>query len=72
MFLQVFSVLFREGINVKMMSQGASKVNISLVVDSSIAVHAVQALHAEFFEQPGSNGSSHKGALPQAAANGKH
>ena len=33
-----------------MMSQGASKVNISLVVEGSEAQHAVRALHAEFFE----------------------
>ncbi len=47
---QVFTVLSREGINVVMMSQGASKTNISLVVDSRQATVAITALHAEFFE----------------------
>lgn len=47
---QVFRVLGREGINVKMMSQGASKTNISLIVDESQGRHAVQCLHNEFFD----------------------
>jgi aspartate kinase len=48
--VQVFKVLRRENINVQMMSQGASKVNISLVVDQAQGQHAVRALHAEFFD----------------------
>ena len=50
MLLQVFKVLGREDINVKMMSQGASKTNISLIVDDAEGTLAVQRLHAEFFE----------------------
>ena len=46
---QVFRVLGREGINVKMMSQGASKTNISLIVGDDQGRQAVRALHAEFF-----------------------
>ena len=46
---QVFRVLGREGINVKMMSQGASKTNISLIVGDEQGRQAVRALHAEFF-----------------------
>jgi aspartokinase len=45
----VFSVLDENGINVKMISQGASKTNISLIVPSQDAPVAVRALHAEFF-----------------------
>jgi aspartate kinase len=41
--------MLREGINVQMMSQGASKVNISLVIDASDGQRAVKALHGEFF-----------------------
>ena len=48
--MQVFGVLRREGINVKMMSQGASKTNISLIVGSDQGRQAVKALHDEFFE----------------------
>ena len=48
--LQVFKVLGREGINVKMMSQGASKNNISLIVSDDEGKNAVRSLHKEFFE----------------------
>lgn len=48
-FVQVFKVLGSEGINVKMMSQGASKTNISLVVGEEEAKPAIMALHQEFF-----------------------
>lgn len=47
--VQVFRVLGREGINVKMMSQGASKTNISLIVCDSEGQRAVRALHRQFF-----------------------
>ena len=50
---QVFKVLGREDINVKMMSQGASKTNISLIVDDSEGTLAVQSLHHEFFGEQG-------------------
>lgn len=43
-------VLEREGVNVQMMSQGASKTNISLIVNDGEAKQAVRALHREFFE----------------------
>lgn len=52
----------REHIRVQMMSQGASKTNISLVIDGSEGKRAIQALHAEFFEPQLSNGSSDNGA----------
>ena len=42
-------MLGREGVNVQMMSQGASKTNISLIVSEEEAKKAVKALHAEFF-----------------------
>ena len=48
--LQVFRVLGSEGINVQMMSQGASKTNISLIVKDTESKHALRALHKEFFE----------------------
>ena len=49
--LQVFDVLEDMGINVLMMSQGASKTNISLVVEGADGTRAVQALHKRFFEE---------------------
>jgi len=46
---RAFRVLGREGIVVEMMSMGASKVNISLVMPDADGQHAVRCLHAEFF-----------------------
>ena len=45
----MFAVLRDRNINVKMMSQGASKTNISLILLADEAPDAVAALHAEFF-----------------------
>ncbi|XP_078433838.1 aspartokinase 2, chloroplastic-like isoform X2 [Wolffia australiana] len=47
---RAFNVLRTNGVNVQMISQGASKVNISLVVNDSEAKQAVAALHEAFFE----------------------
>ncbi|XP_058092954.1 aspartokinase 2, chloroplastic-like isoform X5 [Magnolia sinica] len=48
---KVFSVLRANGVNVQMISQGASKqVNISLIVNDSEAEQCVRALHSTFFE----------------------
>jgi len=38
------------GVTVQMISQGASKVNISFIVDDTEAVETVKALHLDFFE----------------------
>lgn len=47
---RVFKALGRAGCRVRMISQGASKVNIQLLVDDASADDAVRAVHAEFFE----------------------
>jgi aspartate kinase len=44
---RVFNAL--DGINIRMISQGASLLNISLVVAEADLTRAVQALHEEFF-----------------------
>jgi aspartate kinase len=44
-----FAALADEGINVQMISQGASKVNISMIVDDDEADRTVQILHSAFF-----------------------
>ncbi|MBR4005734.1 MAG: ACT domain-containing protein, partial [Treponema sp.] len=46
----VFASLKNEGINVQMISQGASKVNISLLVENSEADKTVQILHSALFK----------------------
>ena len=44
-----FAALADEGINVQMISQGASKVNISMIVDNDEADKTVQILHKAYF-----------------------
>ncbi|KAJ6674769.1 ASPARTATE KINASE [Salix viminalis] len=52
---KVFNVLRVKGINVQMISQGASKVNISLIVNDDEAEQCVRSLHAAFFESASLN-----------------
>jgi aspartate kinase len=47
----VFNVVAKSNINIHMVSQGASEINISFVIEESDAVRAVQALHAHFFSE---------------------
>ncbi|XP_059640951.1 aspartokinase 2, chloroplastic-like isoform X2 [Cornus florida] len=47
---KAFHVLHTNGVNVQMISQGASKVNISLIVNDSEAEKCVRSLHSAFFE----------------------
>ncbi|KAL3689146.1 hypothetical protein R1sor_015455 [Riccia sorocarpa] len=46
---KAFSVMRKKGINAQMISQGASKANVSLVVDDTEAVDLVKSLHKVFF-----------------------
>ena len=48
---RAMTALHREQIEVQMISQGASKFNISMVVSDGEAETAVRALHEEFFER---------------------
>lgn len=45
---KVFSVVAEKGVNVRMIAQGASELNISLVVKREDAIKAVRALHDTF------------------------
>lgn len=45
---RVFAVMGRAGVNIEMISQGASELNITFVVEDAQADQALQALHAEF------------------------
>lgn len=47
---KVFAVLAGEGINVEMISQGASQINLSCVVNERETAKAVRSLHRAFFE----------------------
>jgi aspartate kinase len=48
---ELFGVVAKAGVNIHMVSQGASEINISFVIEESEAVRAVQALHAHFFRE---------------------
>lgn len=48
---RLFYCLGRKGINVECISQGASEINISFIVDQKDADAAVRALHDEFFPE---------------------
>ncbi|XP_058092942.1 aspartokinase 1, chloroplastic-like isoform X2 [Magnolia sinica] len=47
---KVFSVLTDEGISFQKITQGSSKVNISLIVNDSETEQCVRTLHSKFFE----------------------
>ena len=47
---RLFSVLGRQGINVRAIAQGSSELNISLVVSRGDEAAAVRAIHQSFFE----------------------
>jgi len=47
---RVFSAVARSGVNIEMISQGASEINIAFVVSNADIEPAVAALHGEFFE----------------------
>jgi len=50
MAAQVFSAI--RHINVRMISQGASEINMSFMIDEDDADEAVRSLHAAFFQEP--------------------
>jgi diadenosine tetraphosphate (Ap4A) HIT family hydrolase len=45
----VFNTVAEAGVNIRMISQGASEINISFVVKESDVPQAVRHLHAHFF-----------------------
>jgi len=65
----VFSTVADAGVNVRMISQGASEINISFVVKESEVPQAVRHLHAKFFGDPEISKAEVKLSLPRA--NGK-
>jgi aspartate kinase len=45
----VFTTVANAGVNIRMISQGASEINISFVIQEKDVPHAVRQLHAHFF-----------------------
>jgi aspartate kinase len=46
---RIFTALATANVNIEMISEGASEINLTVVVDERAAVDAVRALHGEFF-----------------------
>ena len=44
---KLFSVLGKEGVNIEMISQGASEINISCIIEDEFADRALKAAHNE-------------------------
>jgi aspartate kinase len=66
---QVFSTI--SDINVLLISQGASNINLTFVVEEDRAVEAVRRLHAAFFEEEGDAGARARATTSEARA-GNH
>ena len=49
---KVFSIVAKQGINIRMIAQGSSEINISFVIKDKDRSKAVQALHEEFVIGP--------------------
>ncbi|HXQ92638.1 MAG TPA: aspartate kinase [Nitrososphaerales archaeon] len=49
---RVFSTVAKQGINIRMIAQGSSEINISFVIKDKDRNRAVSALHEEFVEKP--------------------
>ena len=65
----VFSTVADAGVNVRMISQGASEINISFVIKEADVPHAVRQLHARFFPSESGTGSGAvKNLAPQYGA----
>jgi aspartate kinase len=69
----VFNTIAAADVNIRMISQGASELNISFVIRESDVPRAVQHLHAQFFPASGKTISAHKrnGSGKRTGANGR-
>jgi aspartate kinase len=73
---QVFGVMGAEGINIELISQGASELNITFVVKDAQADRALKALHEHFLagrqrtEVPGVRGSGRESGRTKARTTG--
>jgi len=55
---QMFSCLSDAGINIEMITQGASEINMSVVIDQKDVDRAVELVHTRFLETQDQNGTS--------------
>ena len=52
---RVFTIVANEGINIRMIAQGSSEINISFVIKERDRVRALLALHNDLFLQENNN-----------------
>jgi aspartate kinase len=69
----VFNTIAAAEVNIRMISQGASELNISFVIQESDVPKAVQHLHAQFFpsSQKTISGQRKNGSAKRARVNGR-
>ena len=63
---RVFETIAAAGINVHMISQGASEINVGFVIEDRDAPEAVRQLHRRFFESESTTASTSRPALAPA------
>ena len=67
----VFNTIARAGVNIRMISQGASEINISFVIQESDVPKAVRHLHERFFPAARKNSVRKNGGGKQLSVNGR-
>lgn len=69
----VFNTIAEAGVNIRMISQGASELNISFVIQESDVPRAVRHLHAQFFPAPAKTMAQHRknGSGKRVRVNGR-
>src|SRR4029077_7172833 len=68
----VFNTIANAGVNIRMISQGASEINISFVIQESDVPKAVRHLHAQFFPAAAKSSARRKnGSGKRVRVNGR-
>jgi aspartate kinase len=67
----VFNTIAEAEVNIRMISQGASEINISFVIRENDVPKAVRRLHQQFFPASTNTGSSKRNGASKPQANGR-
>lgn len=67
----VFNIIAEAGVNIRMISQGASEINISFVVQESDVPKAVRHLHEYFFPSAKKSSSKKRNGIEKSSVNGR-
>jgi aspartate kinase len=67
----VFNTIAEAGVNIRMISQGASEINISFVIQENDVPSAVRCLHEHFFPAHSNSTRKKNGAPKAAGVNGR-